>query len=123
MPFLREIVTGSTWGNGSLGKESTLVYLTLSPKPSTLNASLGKESKRELAHLWDPTFSMMERFTLFWKSPIVINFFNILVSWTVTIIFSQYFIEHSPVLQDLDHTQEPIDWQEFLILGYCKKRV
>jgi hypothetical protein len=66
---------------------------------------------------------MMERFTLFWKSPIVINFFNILVSWTITIIFSQYFIERSPVLQGPDHPHEPINWQEFLILGYCKKRV
>jgi|LauGreDrversion2_3_1035106.scaffolds.fasta_scaffold172531_1 hypothetical protein len=66
---------------------------------------------------------MMERFTLFWKSPIVIYFINLLVSWTITIIFSQYFIERSPALQHPDDPNERIKWEEFFILGYCKTRV
>jgi hypothetical protein len=31
--YFGEIATESTWGNGSPGKESSLVWMTLNPKP------------------------------------------------------------------------------------------
>ena len=79
---------------------------------------VGDESKRELADLWDPTFSSWERFMLFWKAPIVIYICNILLAWTITIIFSYYFILYSPILENPPDDKKAVGWYEIVIAVY-----
>jgi hypothetical protein len=70
---------------------------------------------------WDPTFTHFERFILFWKAPIVIFIFNAIVAWTVTIMFSEYFIRQSPINQSPHQFDLPVSWEEMVITVYCKK--
>jgi hypothetical protein len=82
----------------------------------------GRQSKPDLALLWDPTFTPMERFVLFWKAPIVIFIFNAIVALTVTIIFSEHFIRQSPMNQSLKQFGQPVSWQDIVIMVYCEKK-
>ena len=99
MPMLCAIATHSIWGN---------------------DRGVGG-SKHDIALVWDPTFTHFERFILFWKAPIVIYIFNLIVSWTITLIFSEYFIGFSPINQSSQQYDLPVSWQEIVIMIYCKK--
>lgn len=79
------------------------------------------ESKHDLALLWDPTFTQIERFMLFWKAPIVIYIFNNIVAWTLTVIFSEYFLRLSPINESPQQFDLPVSWQEIVIMVYRKK--
>jgi hypothetical protein len=82
-----------------------------------LNPGAGRQSRKskpDLALLWDPTFTPMERFVLFWKAPIVIFIFNAYVALAVTIIFTEYFIRKQQL-------KLPVLWQDIVIMVYCKK--
>jgi hypothetical protein len=102
MPMLCAIATHSIWGN---------------------DRGVGG-SKHDIALVWDPTFTHFERFILFWKAPIVIYIFNLIVSWTITLIFSEYFIRLVPMKessQQYDSTVSTVSWREIVMMVYCKK--
>lgn len=56
-------------------------------------------SDRQLNGLWMHTFTPLERWTLFWKAPVVLYLVNVLLSWFYTIIFTEYFVRSSPRLE------------------------
>jgi hypothetical protein len=74
-----------------------------------------------VAETWDPIFTHFERFILFWKAPIVIYICNQIMAWTITLIFSEYFIGLSPINQSSQQYDLPVSWQEIVIMIYCKK--
>ena len=71
-------------------------------------------NNRQLDALWGPTFGAWERFLLFWQSPLVLYLCNTLISWVVTIVFTNQFIAASR----LDKTNYQVSTEEVMIIIY-----
>ena len=50
-------------------------------------------SKNQIEMLWAPTFGRFDRFRCFWMAPIVVFYFNSIITFVITFAFSIAFIE------------------------------